>query len=153
VQPAGAGGDCPSALSSSEASPWALCPVLGLSLQATHQDPGSYPEKGSGAMRCLEHKSYGGAAEGTGMVWYGEEEAQERPHCSLQFPDRRLWWDGCWFLLVGNGNRTWDDGLKLHQGRFRLEIRKNLFSERVVSTETGCPGRWWSHCARMFKKH
>ena len=26
-----------------------------------------------------------------------------------------------------------DNGLELHQGRFRLDIGKNLFSERVVS--------------------
>ena len=40
-----------------------------------------------------------GAAEGTGIVQSGEEEAQRRPYCSLQLPEGRLWQGGGWLLL------------------------------------------------------
>jgi len=32
----------------------------------------------------------GGTAEGIGFVYRGEEEAEGRPHRSLQLPERRL---------------------------------------------------------------
>jgi len=44
------------------------------------------------------------------------------------------------------------DDLKLHQGRFRLDIRNNLLSTRTVMQWHSCPGNGESPSLEVFKE-
>ena len=77
------GGNHPPVLSTGEAAPQVLCPVLGPSLQERHRGPGARSEKGNKADEGSGAQALWRAAEKAGIVQFGEEEAQGGPYCSL----------------------------------------------------------------------
>ena len=83
-------------------------------------------------VRGLEHKSDREWLREMGFSSIWRRGAQERPHHSLQQPQRRFWRGGGQPLLPGDSNRARGNGLKLHQGRLRLDIKKIFFSEGAV---------------------
>jgi len=99
-------------------------------------------EKNIGLFECVQRrvtKTAKGLRCKTSDLWmrslglFSLEERRLRgcPHGSLQIGSSRG--GGADLLSLVTSDRTLGNGMKLHQGKFMVDVRKRLFTERLVS--------------------
>mgnify|MGYP001857270055 FL=1 len=88
------------------------------------------PENGSEAVNDLEQKSYGERLRELRL--FSLEKSRLRGDLTALHSSMKGGWDGRQPVLPGIRNGTRDKRLELRQWRFRVDIRKKLFSERVL---------------------
>ena len=134
------GGSAP-LLCSHETSPGVLCPVLELPKQEGHVIVGAGPEVGqeeSGAPPLQ------GQAERAGALQPGEEMAPGDLIAVFQYLKGTYRKSGKGLFKRTGSDRMRENGFKLEESRFELDIRMKFFTVRVVRhwnrlPSCGCP--------------
>lgn len=128
------GGDCPALFSSGVASLWRM--ITHPSLMQGYKVIRVYPEQSDQDGERPWEQDLQGAAEVPWLVQLRGEMAEGRAHSSPQLCLKQVWRGRCWSPLPGISVSLWASGMKLHWGKFSLDIRKSFFTEKVLGTRT-----------------
>ncbi|GAB0175476.1 hypothetical protein GRJ2_000012800 [Grus japonensis] len=116
-----------SSFHSHETPPAVLHPALGSLVQEGHGAVGASPEEAMEMIRGLKHLSYEDRLTELGLFSLEKRQLQGDLIVAFQYlkgPTRKL--------ERACSDRTRGNGLKLKEGRFRLDVRKNFFPVRVL---------------------
>ena len=136
----GEGRDSAPLLHSGENPPGVLRPDLEPSAQEGHVAVGAGPEK---ATKMLEHLSYEKGLRELGLFSLEQSRLWVDLTVAFQYLKGAYSKDGENVFSRACCDSTGGNGFKLREGRFRLDIRKNFFTVRVMKHRNRLPREGW----------
>ena len=101
-------------------------------------------------LRGLEHLPYEDRLRELGL--FSLEKRRLRGDLSAAFQDLKGAYkqEGRQLFTRGDKSRTRGNGVKLKEGRLRLDVRGKLLTERVGRCWNSCPERLWMPCPSLI---